>query len=576
NVQCKMCGGMVELPEGATVGECPYCGSLTTFPKIDTERVEQLYARAEHFRHAGDFDKAVAAYEAIVRENPDDAEAYWGLVISRFGIEYVEDPATHERIPTCHRVQYDSILSDVDYLAALDKASGAERDVYEAEAKRIAKIQRDILAISSQEKPFDVFICYKETTDGGTRTKDSAIAQDIYYQLTNEGYKVFFSRITLEDKLGQQYEPYIFAALNSAKVMLVVGTKKEYFNAVWVRNEWSRFLQLMKSDRSRLLIPCYKDMDAYDIPDELSMLQSQDMSKIGCMQDLLRGIKKVIDGGKQQRQVNGAVSGFGDSTVEPLMKRIALFLETGDFNQAKEYCNRVLDKAPENSEAYLYQLLAENKLKTEVELCLLDTDLESFRNYHLVMKFAAGPLKERMQAYLKRQRYLNSVKRMESATELSDYLEAAEGFGRLDGYKDSAELKLKCEQSVEAIKQRYIDDYRRMAKDTATAGEWEALASEFRKMQNAFPEMEDMARRCYKSALRIQYINALKLKRQGRYEAAIKAFSDIKGSVIAEEQIQDCIKKKEFRKKLFLYIFSCVYIVGFLWVMSLWLKIMLK
>ena len=78
---------------------------------------------------------------------------------------------------------------------------------------------------------------------------------DIYYQLTAEGYNVFFARITLEDKLGEQYEPYIFAALNSAKVMLVLGSKKEYFNAVWVRNEWSRFLQLMKKDRAKLFIP---------------------------------------------------------------------------------------------------------------------------------------------------------------------------------------------------------------------------------------------------------------------------------------------------------------------------------
>ena len=48
-------------------------------------------------------------------------------------------------------------------------------------------------------------------------------------ELTQAGYKVFFSRITLEDKLGREYEPYIFAALNSAKVMVVIGTKQEMF-----------------------------------------------------------------------------------------------------------------------------------------------------------------------------------------------------------------------------------------------------------------------------------------------------------------------------------------------------------
>jgi hypothetical protein len=119
------------------------------------------------------------------------------------------------------------------------------------------------------------------------------LAQDIYFQLKDD-YRVFFSRITLEDKLGQEYEPYIFSALNSAKIMLVVGTEAEHFNAVWVRNEWSRFLALAKADRSRLLIPCYRDMDPYGMPQELSVFQSQDMSKIGFLQDLIRGIEKVM------------------------------------------------------------------------------------------------------------------------------------------------------------------------------------------------------------------------------------------------------------------------------------------
>ena len=349
-IQCKMCGGPLDLPDDVTVGTCPWCGSTTTFPKIASDHVEQLYSRAEHYRHAGDFDKAMSAYEAIVREALDDAEAYWGLVLSRFGIEYVEDPKSHERIPTCHRVQYESILSDSDYQLALENATDAgTREVYESEAARIAKIQKDILAISSQEKPFDVFICYKESTDGGSRTKDSMDAQEIYYQLTNAGYKVFFSRITLEAKLGQQYEPYIFAALNSAKVMLVIGSKKEYFNAVWVKNEWSRFLSLMKKNRSKLLIPCYKDMDVYDLPEELSMLQSQDMSKIGFIQDLLRGIEKVIkqESNKETKIRDNKKSSKTKTTkvadvVEPLLKRAHIFKENYNYAQKDKYIQKAI------------------------------------------------------------------------------------------------------------------------------------------------------------------------------------------------------------------------------------------
>lgn len=171
------------------------------------------------------------------------------------------------------------------------------RSLYEEKSQKISEIQKGILAVSSKEQPYDVFICYKEATDGGSRTKDSVIAQDIYHHLTKEGCRVFFSKITLEDKLGQQYEPYIFSALNSAKVMLVLGTCREYFESIWVKNEWSRFLALKKKDPARELIPCYRDMDAYDMPDELSGLQSQDMGKIGFIQDLVSGVKKILGAG---------------------------------------------------------------------------------------------------------------------------------------------------------------------------------------------------------------------------------------------------------------------------------------
>ena len=118
-IQCKICGGEVEIPGNVTCGECPYCNSLTTFPKQTSDKKVQLYQRAEQLRLSGSFDKAAATYEEIIKENSDDADAYWGLVLASWGIEYVEDPVSKERKPTCHRVQFDSILSDVNYKLAL-------------------------------------------------------------------------------------------------------------------------------------------------------------------------------------------------------------------------------------------------------------------------------------------------------------------------------------------------------------------------------------------------------------------------------------------------------------------------
>ena len=375
-IKCKMCGGDIEFTSGATYGTCEYCGSTSTIPKADDESKLNRYNRANHFRRQCEFDKALAAYEKILEQDDKDAEAHWGAVISRYGIEYVEDPATKKRIPTCHRVQLTSILADEDYKAAVENAPDAEsRRLYEEEAARIAEIQKGILAISQNEKPYDVFICYKETDESGQRTHDSQWAQEVYYGLTEQGYKVFFSRITLEDKLGQEYEPYIFAALQSAKVMVVIGSKPEYFNAVWVKNEWSRYLALMTNDRRRLLIPCYRGMDPYDLPDELSSLQSQDMSKIGFMQDLIRGIKKVLDADKKtekvqvvQQVVQTAAPETGTPGVASLMKRVELFLEDGDFQQASEYIDRVLDLDPEYAPAYAAKVCAAARVRKVEDL----------------------------------------------------------------------------------------------------------------------------------------------------------------------------------------------------------------
>lgn len=311
--KCKMCGGALEVNGNLTTTTCEYCGSQQTLPRLNDDKLERLYDRANHFRRNNEFDKAMGIYEQILDENNEDAESYWSIVLCRYGIEYVEDPISHKRIPTINRAQFTSIFDDDNYKSALKYADISQKIIYEQEAVTINEIQKGILDISQKEEPFDIFICYKETDTNGQRTHDSVYANELYHELTQEGFKVFFARITLEDKLGVAYEPYIFAALNSAKVMVVIGTKAEYFNAVWVKNEWSRFLSLIKNGEKKVLIPAYRDMDPYDLPKEFSHLQAQDMNKLGFMPDLVRGIKKLV--GAQPKSSQSAPSPSQSATV---------------------------------------------------------------------------------------------------------------------------------------------------------------------------------------------------------------------------------------------------------------------
>ena len=298
-IKCKMCGGDLALVKGSTIATCEYCGSQQTVPAIDDDKKARLFNRANQYRMDSEFDKAYSTYESIVNDEPENAEAYWGMLLSEYGVEYVDDPKTGKKIPTCHRTLVRSVTSSPNYKSACQYADADSRIMYEDDATVLDALQKRVLNASAKEEPYDVFICYKESDENGNRTPDSVMAQDIYDVLTAKGMRVFFSRISLEDKLGADYEPCIFAALNSAKVMLMVTTDSDHCNSAWVKNEWKRYLDFMKNDTSKTLIPVYRDISPYTLPDDFSRFQAQDMGKLGAMQDLVRGVEKLLGKGKR-------------------------------------------------------------------------------------------------------------------------------------------------------------------------------------------------------------------------------------------------------------------------------------
>lgn len=510
--KCKMCGGTIEFEQGATVGVCDSCGTKQTLPRLDDDKKANLYDRANHFRRNNNFDKAMSIYEQILNEDNTDAEAYWSLVLCRYGIEYVEDPASHKRIPTVNRAQFTSIFADEDYKSALQYADGYQKTIYEDEAKAIDEIQKGILAISQKEEPFDVFICYKETDANGRRTQDSVLANDLYHQLTQEGFKVFFARITLEDKLGTAYEPYIFAALNSSKVMVVLGTKPEYFNAVWVKNEWSRYLALIKNGAKKMLIPAYRDMDPYDLPEEFSHLQAQDMSKLGFMQDLIRGIKKIIEADAPKQTVKETVIvGANNAATTPLLERVFLFLEDGKWQDANIYCEKVLDIDPKNAEAYLGKLMVELQVRNRKQLADCAEPFDDRDNYSKVLRFGDEALEKEMRGYI---------------THINERNENT----RLTGIYNSAKNAMSAANTESAFK---------------TAADTFATIPGFKDADTLAEQCLEKAEICRKDAVYSTAKSKMIGEKVASYEEAIKVFQTISGWKDSDEQIYACQKKIE-------------------------------
>lgn len=563
--RCKMCGGTLEIKDGMSVATCEYCGSKQTIPKLSSLERANMYDRANHFRRNNEYDKAMSLYESILNEDPTDAEAYWSIVLCRYGVEYVEDAQSHKRIPTVNRAQFTSIFMDEDYKAAVANADGYQREVYEQEAEKIDRIQKGILAISREEKPFDVFICYKETDKDGRRTQDSVLAAELYHELTEVGYNVFFSRITLESKLGTDYEPYIFAALNSAKVMVVIGTKPEYFNAVWVKNEWSRYLMLIKNDRKKMLIPAFRDMDPYDLPEEFSHLQAQDMSKLGFMPDLIRGIQKILGEPEKVNENNKDEAGGGNVSVQatPLLKRAYLFMEDKEWDKAYSYCERVLDAEPENAQAYVAKLLIDLRMTNEEDLEKSDTPISDNLNYKKAVRFGDEALKQRLEGYnstiiernednRKESIYTPAKELFEKTSDRDKLIKLSERFKEISGYKDSDALAQEC------IAKGNENLYKKAGKIMQTAAgssDMYAAAIMYKKIAG-YKDSDILAQRCDEKAEEYRkeetYLMALKKSQSNDIEVikkAITEFSSLAGYKDSDAMIDKCEQKCEDVRK---------------------------
>lgn len=437
-LMCRCCGAALEVKQGLSVCRCQYCGVQQTVPILDFDEKALLWERADGMRRAGEYDRAMSVYEQIAELCPDEPDVFWAMVLCRYGVEYVEEPLSHKRVPTINRIQYSSVIDDKDYRKAVSLASnGDQRRIYISEAKKLDELRQEILAVSLNEKPYDIFICYKETDISGRRTEDSVLAAKLYRALTAEGWRVFFSRVTLESKAGTEYEPYIFAALNTAKLMLVVGTSTDNLNAVWVRNEWSRYLARMTESGNGMLVPLYKGMMREHLPKEFSHLQSFDMTAPDFEEELLRGVRKLLTASP----VTGSKP---EITYLPadhsgMLRRAALFLEDGDFARADGICETVLDSEPENPRAYLIKLLAEYRVPSEDRLCECRADITVSGNYAKVMRFGDESLRKWLSEEAANCRYEMYCAELEAACTEEQLLAAAAHFDSIADHADSAD-----------------------------------------------------------------------------------------------------------------------------------------
>lgn len=379
-LKCKMCGSNLEIEDSITVCKCEKCGTSQTVPDIEDDKELKLFERAGRLRFNCDFDKAAGIYNTITDSYPEEAEGYWGLILCKYGIEYA-DNASGIKVPVCHRISYDSVMDDEDFELVMENSDSESRAIFREEAKIIEENRKKYIQIAESEQPYDIYISYRAKDDNGDKTAVSEIAGHLYNKLTSAGYRVFLSEAALKGKERSDCEPYIYSALNSANVMLALGTSYDDYNDVWVKNEWNRYLEIAEKNKNKCLIPCYKDVDEYDIPKEFAGLKVCQLGNDDTFNNIMAEIANVVKPASinqpapepEKAEPAEEIELEEIEIIEPV--DINKLLDEGfaaisdkNWKKANKLFFQVLDEEPDNSKAYWGQLLVQQECTNAREM----------------------------------------------------------------------------------------------------------------------------------------------------------------------------------------------------------------
>lgn len=379
-LKCKMCGSNLDIGDSITVCKCEKCGTSQTVPDIEDDKELKLFERAGRLRFNCDFDKAAGIYNTITDSYTEEAEGYWGLILCKYGIEYA-DNASGKKVPVCHRISYDSVMDDEDFELVMENSDSESRAIFREEAKIIEENRKKYIQIAESEQPYDIYISYRAKDDNGDKTAVSEIAGHLYNKLTSARYRVFLSEAALKGKKQSDCEPYIYSALNSANVMLALGTSYDDYNNVWVKNEWNRYLEIAEKNKNKCLIPCYKDVDEYDIPKEFAGLKVCQLGNDDTFNNIMAEIANVV---KQESVNQPAPKPEKAEPAEEIEFEEIEIIEPVDINKlldegfsaisdknwkkANKLFFHVLDEEPDNSKAYWGQLLVQQECTNAREM----------------------------------------------------------------------------------------------------------------------------------------------------------------------------------------------------------------
>ena len=417
--RCKYCGGEI-VPRGDGTGMCDSCGTLFRLPPAPSKTYLSNLNRAILLHRAHAFDDAISAYEQVLAERPDDSEARWNLVLCRYGISYTKEPGREGSLLFC-RPGMKPVYEDFDYQQLAKTADASEMAEYRRFAKQIDDMEQRYAEVSGSEAPYDAYLAY----DPGTPTEpteEAALAKEIYDELASEGVRTFY-----EQAVGNGYnlEAHRLYAIQTAKVMVLIGARKDHLETPVVRDAWMRCYDLMLKDRTKhRILPVYRDMRPEDFPGELNKIQGIDLGRLMAVRSTLVPRVKALCGTEKTvfiRQDDGK-----RVNLNSLLRRIRFALEDKDYDTAASRIadfRSKYDPEEKNEELHHLALWTELRVNNDEDLFQLERNkIAGSRHYAWILKNGSPELNRSLRGYLENAEKVQSER--EDAVLVSELTEA--------------------------------------------------------------------------------------------------------------------------------------------------------
>ena len=282
---CPTCGVKLQIPDGKDSVICGYCHTtVRARTVVPTVEIDKYVHEGENLCEEMRFSQALSCFERANKLNPDDPRVLWGIIRCKYCVQILYEDNAGKLYALCTRRVVKKVKETAEYarLQAHEPADKAEREYIkkittyvrniESQQNALAQYWNEIAA--KDDRVYDVFICYKETerfeVEGAPGTYDKRDSVDkewvhelyarLVEQIEERGLKirVFFAPVSLGKFVGDQFSAGITQALSTARVMLLAGSRREYFDTTWMLNERTRFLRTIEVEGlDRKIIPLY-------------------------------------------------------------------------------------------------------------------------------------------------------------------------------------------------------------------------------------------------------------------------------------------------------------------------------